>query len=119
MSCGSVPGKLYGMAKVHKDGCPLQPVNSMIGTAEYPLAKWLDQIIKPYLPDQFCVNSTKGFIDKIRNIQLKSNSICVSFDFLSLFTNVPLAEVISKIADTLFVGSTSPFHSQPITNTKY
>ena len=86
MRCGSVPGKLYGMAKVHKDGCPLRPVNSMIGTAEYQLAKWLDQIIKPYLPDQFCVNSTKGFIDKIRNFLLKSNSIFVSFDVVSLFT---------------------------------
>ena len=115
MPCGSVLGKLYGMAKVHKDGCPLQPVNSIIGTAEYQIAKWLDQIIKPYLSDQFSVNLTKGFIDKIRNIQLKSNSICVSFDFLSLFTNVPLAEVISKIADTLFVGSTSPF-PQPTNN---
>ena len=50
MPTGSGPGRLYGMAKVHKSGCPLRPVNSMIGTAEYNLAKWLDGIIKLHVP---------------------------------------------------------------------
>ena len=36
---GSKPGKLYGLAKVHKDNTPLRPVVSMVGTLEYKLAK--------------------------------------------------------------------------------
>ena len=36
---GSKPGKLYGLAKVHKDNTPLRPVVSMVGTPEYKLAK--------------------------------------------------------------------------------
>ena len=39
---GSKPGKLYGLAKVHKDNTPLRPVVSMVGTPEYKLAKYLD-----------------------------------------------------------------------------
>ena len=35
---GSQPGKLYGLCKVHKDGNPMRPVISMVGTAEYHLA---------------------------------------------------------------------------------
>ena len=40
-------GKLYGLCKVHKMGFPFRPVVSMIGTAEYTLAKYLDRIIIP------------------------------------------------------------------------
>ena len=29
---GSQPGKLYGLATMHKDGCPLRPVVSMLHT---------------------------------------------------------------------------------------
>ena len=32
---GAQPGKIYGMAKVHKEGCPLRPVVSMVNTSEY------------------------------------------------------------------------------------
>ena len=60
---GSVPGQLYGLCKVHKDGNPLRPVISMIGTPEYGLAKNLDKLIKPHIPQEFVVNSTFGFID--------------------------------------------------------
>ena len=38
---GSQPGKLYGLCKAHKEGYPLRPVVSMLGTAEYGLAKYL------------------------------------------------------------------------------
>ena len=43
---GSQPGKLYGLCKVHKAGHPMRPVISMVGTAEYKLAKFLDTFIK-------------------------------------------------------------------------
>ena len=42
MPNGSQPGKLYGMSKVHKPSCSLRPVVSMLNTAEYHLAKYLD-----------------------------------------------------------------------------
>ena len=102
MPTGSGPGRLYGMAKVHKTGCPLRPVNSMLGTAEYNLAKWLDGIIKLHIPNEYTVNSTKNFIDNFRDVSLNDGDFCVSFDVESLFTNVPLSEVINDICDYLF-----------------
>ena len=37
----SKPGILYGLPKVHKDGLPLRPILSSIGTCGYGLAKFL------------------------------------------------------------------------------
>ena len=108
MPCGSGPGRLYGQAKRHKPGCPLRPVTSMIGTPEYHVAKWLDTFIKSYLPDEYSINSNKNFIDKLKGHSFSTEDVCVSFDVESLFTNVPLTEVITDIADTLFVDG-NPF----------
>ena len=44
--CGSQPGKLYGLGKVHKKDIPFRPVVSMLNIAEYKIAKYLDSIIK-------------------------------------------------------------------------
>ncbi len=38
---GSTPGILYGLPKVHKDGCPIRPILSAINTFNYNLAKFL------------------------------------------------------------------------------
>ena len=59
---GSKPGKLYGMAKVHKNQVPLRPVVSMVGTPEYNLAKYPDKLIKPFIPDTYLLWSTNDFI---------------------------------------------------------
>ena len=94
---GSVPGKLYGLAKVHKSNCPLRPVNCMIGTPEYAMAKFVDDVIKPYIPKEYTVNSTDQFIEKLRSYKSGKQDICVSFDVKSLFTNVPRQYTIEKI----------------------
>ncbi len=102
MPTGSGPGRLYGMAKVHKPDCPLRPVNSMIGTAEYKLAKWLDNLLKEHIPDDHTVNSTTNFIGKLKEFDVHGGDFCVSFDVESLFTNVPLSEVIDDICNYFF-----------------
>ena len=60
---GSQPGKIYGLCIVHKEGQPLRPVVSMLSTAEYNIAKYLDSIIKPCIPNHYMLNSTKRFGD--------------------------------------------------------
>ena len=50
---GSQPGKLYGLAIVHKEECPLRSVVSMINTSEYKLEKFLDNIIQPHIPHNY------------------------------------------------------------------
>ena len=98
--CG--PGKLYGMCKVHKKDNPMRPVVSMIGTPEYQLAKYLDDIIKPNIPDKFMLYSTNDFLEKMNKFKIRPGDKCVSFDVCSLFTNVPLNETINIIADHIY-----------------
>ena len=42
------------------------------------------------------------FLDKIKNFQFNPNQMLVSFDVVSLFTNVPLTETIEIIAEKFF-----------------
>ena len=100
--CGSSPGKLYGLCKVHKKNYPLRPVISMINTPEYMLAKYLDSFIKPNIPTRFMLNSTHEFIDKISTFSLSGNENMVSFDVTSLFTNVPLIHTVDIIIDRIY-----------------
>ena len=105
---GSQPGKLYGLCKSHKAGLPLRPVVSMINTAEYHLAKYLDSIIKPHIPSKFMLNSTSDFLHRLKEFCFKPTDILVSFDVVSLFTNVPLDFSINIIADNVYKQDSTP-----------
>jgi len=99
---GSQPGKLYGLCKVHKDGFPMRPIVSMINTPEYNLSKYLDNFIKPNIPKTFMLKSTDEFLTKINDFHLTGNEVMVSYDVVSLFTNVPLLETIDIIIDLAY-----------------
>ena len=99
---GSNPGKLYGMCKVHKQNYPMRPVVSMLGTPQYGLAKMLDSWIKPFIPNNYTLQSTEDFLEKLRDFTPSADDYCVSFDVTSLFTNVPLEETIQLIADFIY-----------------
>ena len=74
----------------------------MINTPEYNLAKFLDKLIKPYLPKQYILNSTSHFIGKFKQFPSNEKQVMVSFEVVSLFTNVPLTETINLIADYVY-----------------
>ena len=80
---GSQPGKLYGLAKVHKDECPLRPVVSMINTSKCKLAKFLDNIIQPHTSHEYMLKSTGDFINKLHSYKFSSGQKLVSFDVVS------------------------------------
>ena len=82
------PGYLYGNVKTQKEGNPLRPIISQIPTPTYNLAKRLNQIISPYIPNQFCLKSSADFIDLLQTN--KQEGIIASLDVESLFTNVPI-----------------------------
>ena len=99
---GSQPGRIYGMAKNHKKDCPLRPVLSAINTAEYELSKWLEVQIKPYYNGKWSVSSTQEFVRNLGEVKPKSTDILVSFDIRSLYTNVPLNEVIDDVTNAMY-----------------
>ena len=78
ISSGSSPGKLYGMAKVHKANVPLRPVVSMIGTPEYELSKFLDSFVKWYIPVRYLLKSTDHFIEKLKQFPFSKNQVMVT-----------------------------------------
>ena len=81
---------------------PARPVVSRIGTPEYKLAKFLDTVIKPSIPDKYMLSSTNNFIEKLKQVKVQSHQILVSFDVVSLFTTVPLEETTQITANHLF-----------------
>jgi hypothetical protein len=94
---GSKAGSLYGLPKVHKEGFPMRPIISSIGTYNYGLAKWLDSIIKPLLDnDKFMLKDSFEFVNNISKLKNK-NGFMVSFDVESLFTNIPVDETIDLL----------------------
>ena len=74
----------------------------MINTPEYKLAKFLDNIIQPHIPHKYMLKSIGNFINKLNSYKFSSEQKLVSFDVVSLFTNLPLEETIKLIADELF-----------------
>ena len=89
---GSSPGKFYGTAKQHKsktvrsaDDLLLRPIISNVGTASYQQAKYLAKLLSPLSRSQYTANSTKEFINMIKNETVPSAYKVISFDVSSLF----------------------------------
>ena len=89
------PGYLYGNVKTHKNGNPLRPIISQIPTPTYQLAKTLNKLITPYIPNDYMLTSTNDFIDILHTSS--NQGIIASLDVESLFTNVPIDETIDII----------------------
>ena len=75
---------LYGLPKLHKQGVPLHPIVSTIGSATYQLAKCLTTIISP-LAGQITsfVRSSAHFTELLKQISVTEEEIMVSFDVSS------------------------------------
>ena len=103
---GSNPGKFYGTAKVHKvkaedkdklGKLPVRPIVSNIGTATHKTAKYLCQLLTPLGKSKYTVQNTKEFVEKVKRMKVPEGYQMVSFDVVSLFTNVPLDQTIEII----------------------
>ncbi len=92
---GATSPRMYGLPKVHKEGIPIRPIVSMVGSAYGPLSKWLAEVLKP-IEEAFtthCVTDSFQFVERLSSFNL-SNTVMASFDVRSLFTNVPVTETI-------------------------
>ena len=95
---GSRTPKFYGSAKIHKDGVPLRPIVSTVGSATYRIAKRLNTILTPYARDaESYIKNTTDFVGKLKDITIEDDEIMVSYDVKSLFTNVPIGAAYKEI----------------------
>ena len=77
----------------------------MINAPEYKLAKFLDEYIKPNIPISLSCNSTDLFLENLKSFSLNPIMKAVSFDVVSLYTNIPLLETVQIIADSIYDAS--------------
>ena len=98
------PGYIYGNIKTHKENNPCRPIISQIPTPTYNLAKMINNIISPYIPKSYTVNSSSAFVDILSGIE--ASGTLASLDVESLFTNVPIDKTIDIIINRCYQNDT-------------
>ena len=101
---GTRPCIMYGLCKVRKDivdNCPpFRPILSAINTPTYKLAKFLVPILKSLTSNEHTIKDSFAFAEEI--VEQDSECFMGSLDVDSLFTNIPLEEIIDICTNSLF-----------------
>ena len=58
-------------------------------------------LLSPHIPKEYCADDTFTFIKDIKEVS-SLNKFMVSYDVVSLFTNIPLEETINIAVDIIF-----------------
>jgi hypothetical protein len=94
---------LYGLPKIHKLYISLKPIVSSICSPCYALAGFLHRILSPLAGNsESFVKNSAYFVHLLKAVSPQSEGTFVSFDVVSLFTNVPIENPYksSKISST-------------------
>lgn len=98
----SKPPHIYGLPKLHKHGIPLRPIVSSINSPTYELSKFLLPKLKPLFGlENSYINNSTDFIEKIKGINVSTRDVMVSYDVSSLFTNIPVDELLDIVRSKL------------------
>ena len=114
---GSVPARIYGLPKMHKIPPPqvgssvrvvppFRPIVSSIGSYNYNLAKFLTGILAPHIPTEYCSSDSFTFVKDLKEVS-SQNKYLVSYDVVSLFTNIPLKETVNLAVDIVHANEPS------------
>jgi len=96
---GSRPPRMYGLPEIHKEGVPLRPIVSNIGAPTYQLSKYLAG-----LPSQLTGNAAHHvkysfqYVQILESLRVQPDDLTVSFDAVSLFTNVPTVDSLELLS---------------------
>ena len=101
-------GRAHGLPKVHKhyDGIPqFRPIIDTTSTPHYNVGKFLAQLLNPLTQNEYTLRDSFHAVSEIKSIpkELFSEGYrLVSFDVVSLFTNVPLDRTINIILKRIY-----------------
>ena len=103
---GSAPARIYSAPKMHKFSSSdsfskLCPIFSSVGTFNYNLARFLCDLLSTLVLNDYSYKGTFSFASQSMNSNL-SKKFLVSYDVTSLFTNVPLQEIIDIAINLIF-----------------
>jgi len=62
--------------------------------------KYLVDILRPYIPDKYSTQDSFSFVKEFQNVR-SYGKVLISFDEVSLFTNIPLDVTINIAVDTV------------------
>jgi len=68
------------------------------------LAKYLCSLLQSLLPNTYSISDTFSFVQELKTVDI-SNKFMVSFDVVSLFTNIPLKESIDLAVSYIVEGN--------------
>ncbi|XP_075162990.1 uncharacterized protein LOC142235613 [Haematobia irritans] len=91
--------ELYGLPKIHKEGTPLRPISSSMNVPCYQLSKYIGSILKNIISIEYNTVNSLNLKQKLKSVILEDDDIIVSFDVVSLFTNIPTHLAIKNIMD--------------------
>lgn len=90
--------RIYGLPKLHKNGRPLRPIVSCIGSPGYGMSRFLNSILSNLIPEfRFNVRNSFEVVERLKNHTIPAGYSLVSLDVKSLFTNIPRDLVIQVI----------------------
>ena len=101
-----MPENFYGNAKLQKlpnngtvDQLLLRPIIFNTEASTYDLAKYLNQQLKPL---QYTIKNGKSLTKRLKKMKIPPEYKMVSFDAVSLFTNIPLDEIIEIMIKRIY-----------------
>ncbi|KAL9958481.1 hypothetical protein ACROYT_G035498 [Oculina patagonica] len=98
---GTAPA-IRGSVKHHKEGNPLRPIVTCIGSALYNTSKFLTDILSPLQNrNGYSVANSLQFSKEVSDIKIDENEVLVSFDVVSLFTAIPVDKACIYIKNKL------------------
>ena len=103
-SATSLPA-MYGLPKIHKPTVPLRSILSATESYNQECAKWLSQNLGFLREHPTNLKDSFTFFNDMKD-KFLHNQVMVSFDVISLFTNIPVDYANNLILDKLFDNDT-------------
>ena len=86
-----------------------RPIVDQRGTMTFNPAKVISDYLKPHFKNKYTIHDTLSFADMIKCLPpLPDNEEYVSYDIVSLFTNIPLDETIDYITGSIYTHKKLP-----------
>ena len=90
------PGQFYVLPKIHKPGMPGRPIVSAIGHPTEKISEFIDLHLRPHVENlPSYLKDTTDYLNKTPSSNLPDNTILVTMDVTSLYTNIPHDEGIA------------------------
>ena len=112
------PARIYASAKTHKfsfvdsvniNDLKFRPIIDQTGTMTNNAAKVISGYLRPLCKNKYTINDTLSFADMIKRLPpLPDDEEYVSYDVVSLFTNIPLDETIDYIIESIYTYKKLP-----------